>query len=290
MISVWLVFLVGCAKTLPLSEQTSDMELATAITHLNELLAELSAVTQQLQTIQPISHCRFEISTHWNNVAQGFYRAHHSQRFSFIHDLRAVDHSPSYLAVVKGKQQHSQEKLQLTYNRFLPYKFSYYDIDTFEYREQTGSDDQFSLLGFGDAPVTLMKAIEAALVDVAAKCGNDLVQTSDIEHKMIGFWNIVSGNHSIGDLSVYPEHIVLIHDQQVIEGGYEIKNEGEYFRITIYPVDHEVINLAVDFIHSNYARMMFVDDLSQLIDFSTMFMQQPTAEGQVKLYRLGDLF
>ena len=58
-----------------------------------------------------------------------------SQKFSFKHDLRAVDHSPNYAAKYDGNEQQWQERLQLTYNRLLPYQFSYYDNNTFEFRQ-----------------------------------------------------------------------------------------------------------------------------------------------------------
>lgn len=280
--------LANCSSTTnPTTTQATPLSQATE--RLTELFGELSRVTNNLQTITAIDQCRFEITTHWNSESQGHYRATHSQRFSLKHDLRSVDHSPNYIATFDGKQQQWQEKLQLTYNRLLPYKFSYYDSKTFEHHQNTGSDDQFSLVGFKQAPITLMKAIEGTFIEIAELCGNNINKIEHIEHKMIGYWNIANDNVSIGELSISANQALLIKDQQTIRGPYEISHQDDYYHLVITPADQAPIHVALDFIHSNYARIFILNDNNQAIEFRPLNQTPQNNDGQLHLFRLGDL-
>ena len=284
--------LLSSCTTTPKQQQAAQTPLTIAITQLNEHLTELSQITKAKQTIKPISDCRFEISSQWQSEARGFYRATHTQRFSFKHDLRAVDHSPSYYLNYDSNQQHWQERLQLTFNRLVPYQFSYYDTKTFEFHQIDGNDDQFSFIGFSQAPITLMKAIEATLTDIALQCGNDLSKRESILQKLIGDWEISNHHKVIGKLSITSEQASLLQTtqtEQIIHGPYHISRKDDYFVLTITPKDQQPQSLALDFIHSNYARVLLISDPKELISFQGN--HQPPAENspQLNLFRLGDL-
>ena len=288
------LLLASCSSTSNKpAEQQLNTPLGQATKRLTELFSELSDVTKNLQTIKPIDQCRFEISTHWNSESQGHYRATHIQRFSLKHDLRAVDHSPTYIATFDGQEQQWQEKLQLTFNRLLPYQFNYYDSKTFEYHQNKGSDDQFSLVGFSQAPLTLMKAIESTLIDIAQLCGNDLNQIELIDNKIIGHWNLANDNASIGELTIATQQAQLIQGEQTIRGPYTVERKGDYYRLIISPIDQTPTYIALDFIHSNYARLLLLKDEKQSIEFRPLnqSLEKLTTEQdkQLHLFRLGDL-
>ena len=290
-----LILLIGCVSSPNQNPKTlTNTQLTQSTEKLTTLFKQLSQVTNHLQTITPISQCRFEITTHWStthsNSAQGFYRATHSQRFSFKHDLRAIDHSPNYTANIDGEEQQWQEKLQLSYNRLLPYQFSYYDDQTFEYKQHNGSDDQFSLIGFSKAPLTLMKAIEATLTEIASLCGNDLNQLNFIEHKILGHWNITTQATSVGELLVYPHQAILERPQGTIRGNYTINREGDHFRLTINPEGEQAKSIALDFITSNYAKILMLDDVNQNFTFDPDKLENDSSLTQLNLFRIGDLW
>lgn len=289
------VGLVGCANRTSTPQDSET--IASVEQRLFELMQQLSTVTRRQQTLSPISPCRYEISTHWSSLNKGIYRAKNTQRFSFRHDIRAIEHSPNYTLTFGHGDQTWQEMIELSFNRPLPVTFSYIDSKDFQPKVEHNSNDQFSLLGYNMAPPQLMAALQSSFQKMALLCGNDTSKIANIDNKIIGRWDIYGQSKSHGSLIIGRKNAVLQHqDNATIEGPYTIENKDSHYLLTINPNNSEQrYHIMLDFMNSYYARLLLRGKENDDVNFAPYFGENNpdnNAEhnpNEMKLFRLGDL-
>lgn len=285
--------LSGCAtapeKTLaPVNDPIKEAEA-----EISRLMQEIATHSVQKHSFKPVSHCRYEITTHWHDFDKGYYHAQSSQRFSFTYDLRNIERTPAYSLQYKDGMQHWDEMLDLTFNRMVPTRFTYIKTDDFESKHRDSLSDAFSLSGYADAPRPLMNQLLGAFELLAQLCGANIAQFDDVKTKLQGRWELFGLEKTQGALIVTKtEAGLLTADNQTLEGSYQLETQGDYHRMSIMPKDGGApYYLLLDFVNSNYARVVLLGKEPGPVPFAPIWSEDKSQHNpdELKLFRKGDL-
>ena len=132
---VVMMTLTACASTSTKIEPASPVQtLALVEQQVSDLLKQVSKATHQNNVISRISHCRYELNNLWSNAQKGLYGAQNKLRFSFTHDIRDIAHIPEHIVHYNDNSQRWQERIELSFNRYLPSSFKH--VSTNDYQTQ----------------------------------------------------------------------------------------------------------------------------------------------------------
>ena len=287
--------LTACTATPSKTDTTpSPQTLASVEQQVADLLEQVSKATHQNNTITRISHCRYELNNLWSSPQKGVYGAQNKQRFSFTYDLRDIAHIPEHIVHYDNSSQRWQERIELSFNRFLPSTFRH--VSTSDYQSQLDHSikNRWTIGGYKVVPLHTMEQLVKGLRTMARLCGNDLDKINNIEHKVIGRWKLAGLSGSHGTLIIEPNKATLKHqDNAQISGPYTIANEGSHYLISINPGSASSrYALQLDFVTSNYARLRLLANDTVSIAFERPPLDDKDtrpAPGELKLLRMGDL-
>lgn len=290
-----LLTLSGCATTdkTPDAPQTAVDTIDSVEQQIKDLLQTISKSSQRKHNFSRISHCRYEISTLWSSLDQGYYGALNRQRFSFTHDIRDISHTPKYVLKFEDGLQHWQEMIELSFNRAVPSSFRHVNTTDYQSRVRRSTSDGFSISGYHSVPDTVMTQLLGSLRTMTRLCANDISKVNQIEHKVIGRWDLYGLSASHGSLVIDGKTATLKHeDKGPVSGPYAIENKGSHYLLTINPNDPTSrYALMLDFITSNYARLLLLGDKQGPQPFARLTgnNEDDVNPDELKLFRLGDL-
>jgi hypothetical protein len=292
---VFIMTLTACAATstkTALSKPAQTLGLVEQ--QVTDLLKQASKTTHQNNIITRISHCRYELNNLWSNAQKGLYEAQNKMRFSFTHDVRDIAHIPEHIVRYKDNSQRWQERIELSFNRYLPSSFRHVSTNDYQTQLDHSIKNRWTIRGYTVVPLNTMEQLVEGLRTMARLCGNDLNEIKQIEHKVVGRWAVDGLGENSGTLIITPNTATLKHqDGASVTGPYTIANEDSHYVISINPSNaSNRYNLQLSFVTSNYARLRLLENDGVPIAF-----EQPTLDdtdsrsdpNELKLLRMGDL-
>ena len=287
--------LTACTATPPKTDTTpAPHTLASVERQVADLLKQVSKATHQNNTITRVSHCRYELNNLWSSPQKGVYGAQNKQRFSFTYDLRDIAHIPEHVVHYDNSSQRWQERIEVSFNRFLPSTFKHVSTSDYQPQLDRSIKNRWTIGGYKVVPLDTMEQLVKGLRTMARLCGNDLDKINYIEHKVIGRWEIAGLLGTQGTLIIEPDKATLKHqDGSPVTGPYTIAIEGSHYLISINPGStSNRYDLQLDFVTSNYARLRLLANDEVPIAFERPPLDDtdtsPTPD-ELKLLRMGDL-
>ncbi len=288
-----LGLLSGCATAPTSSPSEPPSPIAMVEQEIKTLLTDVGNNSGQTHGFEKISHCRYELSTEWQNLEQGYYFAKSAQRISFAYDIRNIENTPAYSLKYHDGMQYWQEMLDLTFNRMVPTHFSYIKTDNYSLHQKDSTSDAFNISGYNSTSRETMQRLLGAFERLAGLCGTDVEKYDDLNQKVLGRWEIFGLERPEGALIITPNQAgLLTGDNQRIEGAYTLTEHQDYALLTILPNDGAAgFNLLLDFVNSNYARILLLGNKQPPVPFAPAWADDEGQYNQAeqKLFRKGDL-
>lgn len=285
--------ITACASAPPKVQAPVNTPIAIAEQEVIDTLQSISEHSVQKHSFERISHCRYEIATGWRDLNKGYMLAKTAQRFSFTHDLRNIENTPAHSLKYKDGIQYWDEMLDLTFNRMMPTQFSYTKTSDYQLKERKSQSDAFSISGYESAPREKMEQLKSAFEQLAVLCGSDIEKFDAPEHKLLGRWEIFGIEHTEGALIITENEAGLISQGKTrVEGPWQLTRQDQYHLLTITPKDAGMpYNLMLDFINSNYARVLLLGDKTEAEHFAPLWSDNDSGKNpdEKKLFRKGDL-
>ena len=289
-LACFTLLLGGCATTGP---NASNSELTEAEQQVIDQLSILSQGAVEQTAMTRVSHCRYEFSHTWTNPQSNLHSGTLYQRIDFTHDLRSIERVPAHAILYSNRRREWGDTLRLLFNREVPDRFEY--VNTRDYRERTerDADDKMTVASYASEKPEVVEQLRENLTQLARLCGADIDSASQIDQKVQGRWAWYEQEHFRGRIHIGQSEATIAQGQDLIaQGPYTLQPTDDYHLLIVNPDDPEHSKtLLLDFVSSNHARLLMLDNPHSLPPFA------PYGDGnnpdhnpdERHLFRLGDM-